>query len=52
MGGRKVGELKTRVGRERFIAKKRPDGPGGRVEVYKLEEPDEEDIMLIDVGSS
>ena len=42
---------KLKVGREYCISKGGPDGSGSTVEVYKLEESEEEDTVLVGVGS-
>ena len=51
MCGRRVRSLKTRVERKCCIRTGRPDGPSSTVEVYKLEESEEEVTVFVGVGS-
>ena len=50
MGGRWIGDLKVRVGRQCCISRGRPDGPSITVEVYQLEEFEEKVTVLVGVG--
>ena len=52
MGGKRVGSLKLRVGWKCCIGRGKPDGPGRTVEIYKLEESEEKDTVLVGVGPS
>ena len=50
--GRKEGRMFVNEGGAKALHWQRgPDGPGSTVEIYKLEEPEEEDKALIGVGS-
>ena len=51
MGRRRIRGLKARVGHAYCIGKGEPDGPGSTVKVYKMEESEEEDTLLVGVGS-
>ena len=48
MGGERIRGLKARVGCECCISRR---GPDGAVEVYQLEESEEEITVLVGVGS-
>ena len=51
MSGKRIRGLMARVGCECCISRRQPDGPDCTVEVYQLEEPDEEVTVLVGVGS-
>ena len=51
MGGKRIKGLKARVGCECSISRRGPDGSDWAVEVYQLEESEQEVIVLVDVGS-
>ena len=51
-GRRRVRCLWTRVGRKCCIGREGPDGQSWTVDAHKLEEPKEEDTMLVGVGYS
>ena len=51
MGGKRIRGLKARVGWECCISRRGPDGPDSAVEVYQLEESEEEVTVLVGVGS-
>ena len=51
MGGKRIRGLKARVGCECCISRRGPDGPDRAVEVYQLEESEEEDTVLVAVAS-
>ena len=51
-GRRRVKSLKARVGRGSCISRGKPDRPGQTVELYKLEESEEEDTLLVGMESS
>ena len=48
MGGKRIEGLKARVGCECCISRR---GPDGAVEVYQMEESEEEVTLLVGVGS-
>ena len=50
MGGRGIRALKANVGQECCISIGVADGPNCTVEVYKLEESEEEDTVLVGIG--
>ena len=52
MGGRRIRCLKMRMGRECCISREGTDQPGSTVEIYKLEESEEEDTVLVGMGFS
>ena len=49
-GGTRVGYLKTRTGRDRCIGKGWARWTRSNVEIYKLEEPEEENTVLVGKG--
>ena len=51
MGGRGIRGLKARVGCECCISTRGPDGPDCAMEVYQLEESEEEVTVLVGMGS-
>ena len=50
MGGRRIGSLKMRVGRERCIGRGGQMNQVQTVELHKVEQAKEEDSVLVDVG--
>ena len=51
MNGKKIRGLKARVGCECCISRRGLDGPDSAVEVYQLDDFEEEVTVQIDVGS-
>ena len=51
VGVRGIKDVKARVGRSATLTRKGPDEPCSIVEVYMLEGSEEEDIVLVGVGS-
>ena len=51
MDEKRIRGLKARVGCECCISRRGPDGPDCAVDVYQLEESDEEVTVLVGVGS-
>ena len=51
MGRKRIEGLKARVGYECCISRRGPDGSDRAVEVYQLEESEEEVTVLVGVGS-
>ena len=51
MGGKRIRGLKARVGCDCCISKGGPGGPDRAMEIYQLEEYEEEFTVLVDVGS-
>ena len=51
MGGKRIRGLKARVGCECCISRRTSDGPNRAVEVYQLDEAEEEITVLVEVGS-